>query len=270
MERLGPFAALKWFVTNMPRYEKTHVELGIVRAQLLCLAISLFNGCSYCVYGISLSFELLYFRETGKLFPISERDFMAMARNSKPMRPKIAKALAEAGLSEELEWYDRVHAVWQSAVDDDLCPSHVVPKTDEDPRLLHLVTMFAVLNSCGIVGLVPPDQAHNAVNKETVLKNRYFKLREEELNEKKSTKESRKQKNKKNKKKKKNEGEGTAKENKDAQKQEKGKEENAKAEKEEVAEAGGKEKKTTALNEEPTQPQGEQSTKAVALESSAN
>jgi hypothetical protein len=43
--------------------------------------------------------------------------------------------------------------------------------------MVRLLKMFAVLNTCGRAGCVAPDEAHDPLNKDVALKERYRALR---------------------------------------------------------------------------------------------
>jgi hypothetical protein len=169
VSELGPLPALGWFVRNMPRYERTLASFGGVRTHLLCLYVSLLRGCPYCTMGHARAFELLYLKERGTLFPLDEHAILALQRlEPGAIRERLGDALTAAGLGEECAFLDRMKA----AVD-----GRIEHPTGDDARLAHLASMFAVLNACGIKGAVEPDEAHDPVNKDVALKERYATLR---------------------------------------------------------------------------------------------
>jgi len=169
VQRLGPVRAVAWFAWNMPRYERTLKAFGGVRTHLLCTTISLINGCRYCTAGHAYALQLIYLRERGRLFPldddaISQLDGLDRAE----LQARLASALAAAGLGEEVPWVERLF---------DLIAEQRRPADGDDARIAHLVRMFAVLNACGIAGSVGPDQAHDPVNRDAALRERYRQLR---------------------------------------------------------------------------------------------
>lgn len=162
--RLGPWGALRWFAANMPQYERTLAALGPIPTHLLALEISIFNGCPYCIHGHASAFELHYLRTHDRLFPLDEAALVALAeRAPDALRAALVDALEQAGLAAEVPRYDAVRAAWEG--------------DETDPQLAHLVSMFAVLNACGVEGRVPPDEAHDPVNKDHALRARYRALR---------------------------------------------------------------------------------------------
>jgi len=169
--QLGPARALAWFVRNMPRYEQTRSELGALRTHLLALEISLLNGCPYCTFGHALAFELLYLKQHDQLFPVDEHGFVALHGSGEALlERRLREALLAAGLGDEVPWLERLLELRAGAA----------PDTAHDARVVHLLEMFSVLNTCGIRGRVAPDQAHDPVNKDKHLKDRYQALRERE------------------------------------------------------------------------------------------
>lgn len=170
VRELGPLRALGWFVRNMPRYERTLAALGGLRTHLLCVAISLINGCPYCTYGHAYAFQLIHLHERGCLFPLSEQamgELCGLAPAS--IRHELVDALRRAGLEAEVPAVERVI---------ELSIGHGLrPTAPNDVRLAHLVRMFAVLNSVGIKSRTAPDEAHDPINKNSALKQLYAGLR---------------------------------------------------------------------------------------------
>jgi len=168
--RLGPLGALGWFIANMPRYERTLKVLGPLRTHLLCSGISLCNGCPYCTYGHAYAFELHYLRERDRLFPLAEQEIVALHRLA-PERlvERLTEALEAGALAGEIPVLRRLLA---------LSEGHGEVAEEHDRRLRHLLRMFAVLNTCAIASNVAPDEAHDPINKDRALKDRYAALRE--------------------------------------------------------------------------------------------
>jgi hypothetical protein len=168
VDQLGPGHALSWFVSNMPRYEKTLSTYGPLRTHLLAMTVSLANGCPYCSYGHAFAFELAYFRTYDLLFPLDEDQIVALhGRDPSLIEERLRAALASTPLIDEAVWTERMVALIGGAE----------PAGADDARLAHLVSMFGVLNSCGIAANTPRDQAHDPLNKDTGLKARYVAVR---------------------------------------------------------------------------------------------
>jgi alkylhydroperoxidase family enzyme len=167
---LGPLRALGWFARNMPRYERTMARIGEVRTHLLCVAISLLNGCPYCTYGHGYALGLAFLQDYGQLFPLDEAELDALV-GARPalIRYRLVRAAQQAGLHVDALWLDRTITMA-------LAPDHRPIEPAEIP-LAHLIDMFAVLNHVGITSRTPPDQAHSPLNKNLPLKLRYATLR---------------------------------------------------------------------------------------------
>ncbi|MBA2310192.1 MAG: hypothetical protein H0W01_13105 [Pseudonocardiales bacterium] len=168
-DQLGPLRAVRWFLWNMPRYERTLKAFGGFRTHLLSTTISLINGCRYCTFGHAYALQLIYLRDHGELFPLDEHA-MTELRGVGPdeLRRRLVEALQQAGMDTEVPWVDRLIA---------LVTGRRKPAGHDEGRLMHLVRMFGVLNGCGIAGDVLPDQAHDPINTDDALKERYAKLR---------------------------------------------------------------------------------------------
>lgn len=169
-EQLGPLRALRWFLWNMPRYERTLKVHGGLRTHLMAIAVSLVNGCSYCTFGHGYAFQLIYLRDHGRLFPLDEYELgKLLGQRPGVIRGRLVEALRCAGLHGEIRWLDRAVA---------LATGDARPTDPDEVRVAHLVRMFRVLNSVGITRGVDPDEAHDPTNKDDDLRLRYDRLRE--------------------------------------------------------------------------------------------
>lgn len=165
----GAAAGLSWFVRNMPRYELTRRAFGPIRTHILATTISIFNGCEYCTYGHAYALELCYLNEHGSLFPLDESEFIALGQLSESEASAgIERALNAAGLGADVDIVRRLLA---------LRTGSLLPEDADDRRLQHLLEMLGVLNSCGIRGKVKRDQAHDPINRNRLVKQRYAELR---------------------------------------------------------------------------------------------
>ena len=54
--------------------EALDARFGVERAQLLIAMAAVWNGCTYCTTGHLYALNILYFKRTGRLFPIDERE----------------------------------------------------------------------------------------------------------------------------------------------------------------------------------------------------
>jgi hypothetical protein len=168
VEHLGAFGALRWFAKNLPEYEAILKDWGPLRTHLLCIEASLLNGCSYCIHAHAYAFELYYFREKQRLFPLDEHQLVELRDGSDSELERTLKtALREADLKDEEALFDRLLALQFEGKAVDVA----------DRRILHLLKMFEMLNFCGIDSRTPFDHAHDRINKDTELKLRYAEAR---------------------------------------------------------------------------------------------
>jgi hypothetical protein len=167
---LGPFRAIKWMATNLPRYERDLAAMGGVRGHLVYTMASMLNGCPYCMYAHGRAFELHYFEERKRLFPLDEHQFLALLElPDAAAREQLEAALLEAGLDYEVRLVRRIYALKLEGAE---------PRADEDdPRLMHAIQMFDTLNRCAILSQAALDDAHDRINKDADLKARYADAR---------------------------------------------------------------------------------------------
>jgi len=169
VEHLGPLGALSWFVKNLPEYEAILKDWGPLRTHLLCIEASLLNGCSYCIHAHAYAFELHYFREHGRLFPLDEHELIALRDGSDAeLKETLKGALRACAMSEDEALFDRL---WRIKFDGE------EPADGTERRIAHLLRMFDMLNFCGIDSRTPFDHAHDPINKDAELKRRYAEAR---------------------------------------------------------------------------------------------
>lgn len=166
----GGWKSLTWFVRNMPKYEKILKKWGAERTHLLAVAISGINGCPYCTYGHALSFQLHYFKNKDKLFPIDEEEMMNFnLKDEQQIIESLNDAFDMTNLTQEKKDFQRLL---------ELKSAPELTTNEYDNNINHLVQMFAFLNSCGIKKETKPDFAHDPINKNLALYERYKKARE--------------------------------------------------------------------------------------------
>jgi hypothetical protein len=166
VEQHGGLAALRWFVGNMPRYERVLRDFGPIRTHLLVSAISATNGCPYCFKGHWLAFELHYFKAHGKLFPLNEDFFTLGQRDPEKFRSMLAASLVTSGLPAEVAHLNRLWALMEQGQD-------APPASADDRRILALIDVFRFLNACGIRGKTLADRAHDPIAKDAELEARF-------------------------------------------------------------------------------------------------
>jgi hypothetical protein len=168
VEALGPFSALQWLAKNMPKYERALADMGMVRGNLAFSIASMLNGCAYCTYAHGRAFELHYFEEYGRLFPLDEHALLSLLeRGDDELGRELDAALKTAGLEEAVPMFHRIYALKLEGAE---------PRA-EDEHLLQAISMYDVLNFCAIRSQAALDDAHDRVNKDTELKARYAEAR---------------------------------------------------------------------------------------------
>jgi hypothetical protein len=168
VDQLGPLGSLGWFARNMPRYERTLRRYGPVRTHLLAMTVSLANGCPYCAYGHALAFELSYFRAYDTPFQLDENELVALhGRDLAEIKEQLLPVLRASEASAEVDWVERLTELLGGAE----------PVGPDDRRLAHIAAMLGALNACAIANNTPRDQAHDPINKDAELKQRYTAAR---------------------------------------------------------------------------------------------
>lgn len=176
VELHGPSSSLKWFLSNMPAYEKILKNWGPIRTHFIAVVISAFNGCSYCTYGHGYAFQLHWFNDFDELFPMDEVEMVALGtRESKEVREQLEAAITTNGRLEAahlLPWLERVSEI----IDE----PESATNSENDKALQQLISMFGFLNACAIEASTKLDEAHDPINKDTELRARYDDARAQE------------------------------------------------------------------------------------------
>jgi len=168
VQQLGPLRATRWMAANIPKYEKAVEELGPTRANLMFAIASLLNGCAYCVYAHGHAFQLHYFQQHGKLFPLDDHQLINLIpQPDDVVRAELVNALNEAGLSDEIELFNRLYALKLEGLD----------PTPEDAHLVHAIEMYDFLSFCAIESQSAFDDADARITKDQSLESRYAEAR---------------------------------------------------------------------------------------------
>lgn len=165
----GALRGFGWFAMNLPRYLNTMRVLGPVRTHLACATISLHNSCVYCAYGQAYALELIYLRDTGRLFPLDTRllsDWLHL--EPRQLGARLRRVLHDAGLHTEAVWVDLTLG---------FLAGELHPIDDDEARVAHLVRMIGELNRIANATGAEPDGAQDAINKDTALKAAHAALR---------------------------------------------------------------------------------------------
>jgi hypothetical protein len=166
----GAVRGFVWVAANLPRYLVTMRVLGPVRTHLACATISLYNSCVYCAFGQAYALELIYFRDTGRLFPLDTRllaDWLHL--EPRHLAARMRGVLQEAGLHTEAVWVDLTLG---------FLAGEQQPIDEAEARVAHLVRMVNELNRIANATGAVPDGAQDPVNKDTALKATHSALRQ--------------------------------------------------------------------------------------------
>lgn len=165
----GAVRGFVWFAANLPRYLNTMRVLGPVRTHLVCATISMHNSCVYCAFGQAYALELIYLRDTGRLFPLDTRllaDWLHL--EPRQLGTRMRRVLHEAGLHTETVWVDLTLGFLRG---------EQLPIDDAEARLAHLVRMVGEMNRIANATGAEPDGAQDSINKDTALKAAHAALR---------------------------------------------------------------------------------------------
>ncbi|MEL6938677.1 MAG: hypothetical protein AAFO84_05735 [Cyanobacteria bacterium J06598_1] len=168
----GAVRSLFWCGKNMLKYEGTLEKWSPLRTHLSAMTVSALNACPYTVFGHALAVELLYLKQTGRLFPLTEGDLVQLCgRSEEEIMSALEQALIEADLSSEILGLYRLV---------ELRRSPEMAATEQDRDWVHLNRMFATLNTSAVKSRVSQDQAHDSINKDRGMRDRYFTQRKTE------------------------------------------------------------------------------------------
>jgi len=167
----GGWKSVGWFIKNMPNYERVLKAWGAERTHLMAVGISSLTGCPYCTYGHAYSFQLNYFKNRAKLFPVDEHEMVKF------------NALSESELINTLnDLYDS-HGFEESKSDINrymiLKDKPELAESKDDKRILQLIEVFKLLNFCGIKNKTESDFAHSPINKDVENKRNYEEARKQ-------------------------------------------------------------------------------------------
>lgn len=168
VRQLGPLGAVRWMSANIPKYERAVEDLGPIRANLVFAVASLLNGCAYCTFAHGRAFELHYFEQRGKLFPLDDQELISLIPlTDADVRGRLDAALIEAELESEIPILERLYALKLEGIE----------PNEADAHLVHAVAMYDFLNFCAIESQAALDDAHDRINKDEALKQRYAETR---------------------------------------------------------------------------------------------
>ncbi len=173
VKQKGAVRSLFWFFRNVLKYESLRERWGPMRTNLLATSISVSNACAYNTFGHGLAMQLAYLKQSGRLFPLTDSELLDLCGHSEEdIVDTLKQALTEADLSSEVLLVQRMSELRRR-------PELATTRQDRD--LVQLFRLFDTLNFCGIKHGVRSDQAHDPINKDRALRDRYFALRASEL-----------------------------------------------------------------------------------------
>jgi len=169
VEQKGAFPAVFWILQNMLKYERILDPWGPIRTHLLVTEISTLNGCAYCTNGHAYALQLHYLKIREALFPLSEADILALhGLPDAEIIQRFEKVLEQVDLPLEILDLRRMSELWDNPA---------LTTTQKDKDICQLITMFGVLNACGVYSKARIDQAHDPINKERIWRDRYANRR---------------------------------------------------------------------------------------------
>lgn len=172
IRREGGLGSLLFVVKNMIRFELLMAKWGPIKTHILCVNISILNGCPYCIFGHAYAFNLHYFKDYKKLFPLDSFQIMEFAQFTKTQKIEKMEEILQDPKLEHL----------QESVDLQLALINGKEPSNKNERQIKFVqTLYDYLNACGIAAGSQPDEAHDTINKNVDLKNRYHEAREQTI-----------------------------------------------------------------------------------------
>ncbi|MEM9135255.1 MAG: hypothetical protein AAF962_26250 [Actinomycetota bacterium] len=169
----GTVRSMWWFGRSMSRYDKIMAEWGPIRTHLVVTTLAMVSGCRYHTVGHGSAFQLHYFAAAEAaghdwVFPLTDDDLLALVgADADTIVSVLDDALTEAGLPDEVPWLSRLLRVRETGKATDA----------DDKRLRHLVKMFDRLIVVAKAASTEPDEAHDPINLDHELRDRYARAR---------------------------------------------------------------------------------------------
>jgi hypothetical protein len=167
MRQHGVYGMLSNGLRMQRIFDRIEQHFGVEKAHLLAAFASFFNGCEYCAWGHLFAVNLRYFKRTGKLYPLDERDVTAL------MRLPDADALRTIGERLGVDFADsfallqRQHAL----------RAEPTTGSEEDTFLSQTLQLFEWVNECSIMSPAPAPPLDKTA-RDTALLEAYAKARE--------------------------------------------------------------------------------------------
>lgn len=139
---LGIAGFFKWAGLMGKAIEDLDKRWGHAIGQLLIGSAAMWNGCRHCGIGHTYAGNLVWFKEKGELFPLSERRIISMQK----LRDEDALAEIERLLGQN---HPEIFALYERLFL--LKYGEAVPENDDDMLLLRTVAGWDLVNECSIM-----------------------------------------------------------------------------------------------------------------------
>jgi hypothetical protein len=114
---------------------------GLLVANLIMAFAGLWNGCPYCSVGHFYAANLVFFKTTGRLYPIAESDVPELQRMTyEQSMERVREILSSDELAEHFRIVERLFQLYTGAE----------IKTDEDRLLSAALASWGWLNECSV------------------------------------------------------------------------------------------------------------------------
>lgn len=125
---------------------------GEETGQLIIAMAAVWNGCSYCTTGHLYALNVLYFKRTGRLFPIDEREVPRWyTMTDDRLVDRICERLADDEFVDMIPLVRRQYQIRTTGLDGDL--------SDDDKLIVKANAAWDLVNECSIVietNQIPP------------------------------------------------------------------------------------------------------------------
>lgn len=161
----GVAGFMKWGRKLAALEAKLYAFFGEEHMHFVAAFSSFFNGCDYCVWGHLYAINLLHFEKTGKLYPVDERESLALMRKGdSQVIAELQTRLAE--FPEHLRLLSRLVALRNGAP----------RETEEDRQLDQVEGLFVWINECSITVEAPAPPLGSIARKKQLIE-RYLAAR---------------------------------------------------------------------------------------------
>lgn len=144
LRQQGIFGFFRWSKIALQTFIRLSKHFGDRDVYFVAALASFWNGCTYCSYGEMFSFNLIWFKASGTLFPITEQDMFDLQSMPDDKGVQLLRErLSSPKYAPQLRILDELYAARQRA---DL------PASDPYAQALHL---YDFVNECSILYEAP-------------------------------------------------------------------------------------------------------------------